>query len=342
MLMLLRIRRSPPLQVPAIASHRSNQEMFMSEGTSLPLLPILNQEPSNRRGFLKACGATLGLAAWATALKPLTEWAQDVSVDEFLQKHYRELTASQKQAVFQRLEEDCRKEHGVDVKISDPQAIPGVQYAYALNLSVCIGCRKCAEACHIENNHDRATNNSYIRVFEMEMGGIDFEKGDATYDHPVPQPGKFYMPVQCQQCENPPCVSACPIEATWQEQDGIVVVDYNWCIGCRYCEAACPYHARRFNWEAPQIPAEEINPDQGYLSNRIRPQGVMEKCTFCLHRTREGKMPACLEACPTGARVFGNILDPNSEIRWVIENKRTFVLKEELGTRPRFYYFFDE
>lgn len=96
----------------------------MSEGTSLPLLPILDQEPSNRRGFLKACGATLGLAAWATALKPLTEWAQDVSVDEFLQKHYRELTASQKQAVFQRLEEDCRKEHGVDVKISDPQAIP--------------------------------------------------------------------------------------------------------------------------------------------------------------------------------------------------------------------------
>lgn len=305
-------------------------------------LPILGQEPSSRRGFLKACGATLGLVAWATALKPLTEWTQDISVDEFLQKHYRELNPIEKQAIFARLEDDCRQEHGVDVTISDSQPLPGVQFAYALNLSICIGCRKCAEACHIENNHDRATNNSYIRVFEMEMGGIDFEKGNATYDHPVPHPGKFYMPVQCQQCENPPCVTACPIEATWQEKDGIVVVDYNWCIGCRYCEAACPYHARRFNWEAPQIPAEEINPDQGYLSNRIRPQGVMEKCTFCLHRTREGKMPACLEACPTGARVFGNILDPDSEIRWVIENKRTFVLKEELGTKPRFYYFFDE
>ncbi|MFO0885299.1 MAG: 4Fe-4S dicluster domain-containing protein [Pirellulales bacterium] len=158
------------------------------------------------------------------------------------------------------------------------------------------------------------------------------------YDSSVPQPGKFYMPVQCQQCENAPCVKACPIEATWQEKDGIVVVDYNWCIGCRYCEAACPYHARRFNWEKPTIPADEINPNQGYLSNRIRPQGVMEKCTFCLHRTREGRMPACLEACPTGARVFGNILDPQSEIRWVIENKRTFVLKEELGTKPRFLF----
>jgi Fe-S-cluster-containing dehydrogenase component len=106
------------------------------------------------------------------------------------------------------------------------------------------------------------------------------------------------MPVQCQQCDKPPCVSVCPVEATWKESDGIVVVDYNWCIGCRYCEAACPYHARRFNWTKPEVPAAEINPDQGYLSNRLRPQGVMEKCTFCLHRSRQGKLPACLEACP--------------------------------------------
>ncbi len=305
------------------------------------MLPIIDDGPISRRGALKACGATLGLGAWAVAIAPLVEWSQDLNVDEFLQKHYRELTPEQKTAVFKRLEEDTLRDYGADVTISDPQPTPGVQFAYALNLSVCIGCRKCAEACHIENNHDRKTNNSYIRVFEMEAGGIDFEKGDATYDHAVPRDGKYYMPVQCQQCENAPCVTARPIEATWQEPDGIVVVDYNWCIGCRYCEAACPYHARRFNWEKPEIPAEEINPDQGYLSNRIRPQGVMEKCTFCLHRTREGKMPACLEACPTGARVFGNVLDPDSEIRWVIENKRTFVLKEELGTKPRFFYFFD-
>ncbi len=135
---------------------------------------------------MKACGATLGLAAWATALKPLTEWAADMNVDEFLQKHYRELKPDEKQAIFRRLEADCKAEHGVDVKIADPQPSEGVQFAYALNLSICIGCRKCAEACSIENNHDRKSNNSYIRVFEMEMGGIDFEKGDATYDHPVP------------------------------------------------------------------------------------------------------------------------------------------------------------
>jgi len=305
-------------------------------------LPIIDHPEVDRRRFLKTAGATLGLAAWAAAMKPLLELTPEVNADEFLQKHYRELTPEQKTVVFKRLEEETKEEYNADVTISDPQPMDNVLFGYALNLSACIGCRKCAEACHIENNHDRASNNSYIRVFEMDMGGIDFEKGNANYDHPVPAPGKYYMPVQCQQCENAPCVTACPIEATWKEKDGIVVVDYNWCIGCRYCEAACPYHARRFNWEKPEIPAEEVNPNQSYLSNRIRPQGVMEKCTFCLHRTREGRLPACLEACPTGARVFGNLLDPDSEIRWVIENKRTFVLKEELGTRPRFFYYFDE
>lgn len=311
----------------------------MSEGGKLSL-PVLGEV--DRRTAVKAGAATLGLAAWAAAIKPWFEWTSELNTDEFLQKHYRELTPDQLQAILNRLTDEARKETGKPVTVKDHKPIPGVQFAYALNLSICIGCRKCAEACHVENNHDRPSHQSYIRVFEMQKGGIDFEKGNATYDHPVPAKDKYYMPVQCQQCENPPCVKACPVEATWQESDGIVVVDYNWCIGCRYCEAACPYHARRFNWEKPQVPAAEVNPNQSYLSNRVRPQGVMEKCTFCLHRTREGRLPACLEACPTGARVFGNVLDPDSEIRWVLENKRVFVLKEELGTKPRFYYFFDK
>jgi molybdopterin-containing oxidoreductase family iron-sulfur binding subunit len=148
------------------------------------------------------------------------------------------------------------------------------------------------------------------------------------------------MPVSCQQCANPPCVSACPVDATWRERDGIIVIDYDWCIGCRYCEAACPYGARHFNFTAPSIAPSEINPDQGYLSNRIRPAGVMEKCHFCLHRVREGRLPACQEACPVGARHFGNLLDPTSEVRRILDTKRVYVLREELGTMPRFYYFF--
>jgi molybdopterin-containing oxidoreductase family iron-sulfur binding subunit len=295
-----------------------------------------------RRTALKAVGATLGAAAFAKAIAPITQWAADQSVDEFLQRHYRELGPDDMAKVLARLEQDAREEHGVEVHITDPKPTPGVKFGYALNLSICVGCRRCAEACHQENNHDRPSGNSYIRVLEMQKGSLDLEKGNVTYTHPVADPEKFYMPVQCQQCDNPPCVHVCPVEATWKEKDGIVVVDYNWCIGCRYCEAACPYHARRFNWTKPEVPAAEINPQQGYLSNRLRPQGVMEKCTFCLHRTREGRLPACLEACPTGARVFGNLLDPDSEIRWVLANKRVFVLKEELGTRPSFYYFFDK
>lgn len=291
---------------------------------------------------MKAAGATLGAAAFATALAPLTEWSQDLSVDQFLQKHYREMSPAEMAQVLERITKDTLKHHGVQISISDVKPRPDVQFGYALNLSICIGCRRCAEACHVENNHDRASHNSYIRVLEMTQGSIDLEQGDATYTHAVPAPGKYYMPIQCQHCDNPPCTKVCPVEATWKEDDGIVVVDYDWCIGCRYCEAACPYHARRFNWQAPEIPAEEINPVQAYLSNRIRPQGVMEKCTFCLHRTRQGRLPACLEACPTGARVFGDLADPDSEIRWILANKRVFVLKEELGTKPRFFYFFDK
>lgn len=302
----------------------------------------MTQSTTSRRRVLKAAGATLGAAAFARAVSPVIDFASEISAGEFFQKHYKELSPEEMAVVLRRLEDETQERYGAEVTIRDIRPRENTQFGYALNLSICIGCRRCAEACHVENNHDRATHQSYIRVLELRQGSIDMEHGDATYEHAVPRAGHFYMPVQCQQCDNPPCVHVCPVEATWKEDDGIVVVDYNWCIGCRYCEAACPYHARRFNWHAPEIPAEEINPDQAYLSNRVRPQGVMEKCTFCLHRTREGRMPACLEACPTGARVFGNLLDPSSEIRWVLANKRVFVLKEELGTRPRFFYFFDE
>lgn len=299
-------------------------------------------ENAGRRKLMLGAAATLGTAATARAISPLLDWKPTTSLAGFLQRHYKELTTLEKKDICARLEAETKQQYGADVHIADPQAEAGVGFAYALNLSICIGCRKCSEACHKENNHDRPSGNSYIRVIEMEQGSLDLERGNTTYDHPVPRKGNYYLPVQCQQCDNAPCVKVCPVEATWKEQDGIVVVDYNWCIGCRYCEAACPYHARRFNWKKPEIPAAEINPNQGYLSNRIRPQGVVEKCHFCLHRTREGRLPACLEACPTGARVFGNLNDKDSEIRWVIENKRVFVLKEELGTLPRFFYFFDK
>ena len=295
----------------------------------------------SRRTMVKGLGATLGVTAFVTAISPLRKLSDQLTPEEFFQQHYKELDAEDKSDVIARLERECEEQYGARVTIGDDPPLPGTKFVYAINLSVCNGNGKCVEACHIENNHDRRTNQSYIRVLEMPKGSMDMAHGNTTYTHDVPADDKFYMPVQCQQCDEPPCVDVCPVQATWKEEDGIVVVDYNWCIGCRYCEAACPYHARRFNWRKPEIPADEVNPDQGYLSNRIRPQGVVEKCHYCLHRTRKGRLPACLEACPTGARVFGNILDPESNIRWILDNKRVFVLKEELGTQPAFFYFFD-
>jgi molybdopterin-containing oxidoreductase family iron-sulfur binding subunit len=104
--------------------------------------------------------------------------------------------------------------------------------------------------------------------------------------------------------------------------------------------AACPYRARKFNWTVPEIPKDEINPDTHYLGNRPRMKGVVEKCTFCIQRTREGRYPACVEICPVGARKFGNLLDPDSEIRYVLDNFRTFRLKADLNTKSKFFYFF--
>jgi len=262
--------------------------------------------------------------------------------EAFFQKHFRELTPEDRRRVIARLETDAKKRTGVDVKIADTSARPGVEFGYALDLSRCIGCRRCVEACVRENNQSRDPQVRWITVLEMDKErGVDLSHADAYYDREtVPAEGHFYMPVACQQCRRPQCVNVCPVGATWKEPDGIVVVDYNWCIGCRYCMAACPYGARRFNWREPHLPAEEVNPQTHYLGNRPRPKGVVEKCTWCIQRVRKGLYPACVEICPVGARKFGDLRDPNSEVRYVIENKRVFVLKEELNTQPKFYYFY--
>jgi len=231
---------------------------------------------------------------------------------------------------------------GTAVTISDAGPRPGVEFAYALDISRCVGCRRCVYACVEENNQSRDPQVQWIRVLSMEKeGGVDFSDADPYYDPAeVPEEGHFYVPVQCQQCRNAPCTKVCPTGATWIEPDGIVVIDYDWCIGCRYCMAACPYGARHFNWGEPNIPAEDLNTDMHYLGNRPRPKGVVEKCTFCIQRTRQGRYPACVEVCPVGARKFGNLLDPESEIRYILENKRILVLKEELNTLPKFFYFY--
>jgi len=263
-----------------------------------------------RREFLRtlavagASGAAFSLASCSKAER-----------EHFFQKHFLEMTDAEKKQTVKRLEERYLEKYGRTFAVSVQGATAHTLWGYGLDLSRCIGCRRC----------------------------VYLEQAERYYDPPeVPEEGYFYMPVQCQHCENPPCVKVCPVHATWKEPDGLVVVDYNWCIGCRYCMAACPYRGRTFNWSEPKLQKEEWNTQVHYLGNRPRFRNVVDKCTFCIQRVRNGRYPACVEACPTGTRKFGNLLDPDSEIRYLIDHKRVFRLKEDLNTEPKFYYFFAE
>ena len=299
----------------------------------------LRERAPSRREFLK--GTAKSVAAVAAAPAAL----EAIDFESFFQKHFRQLSADEIQDLIQRLDRRYSEGYGKEVHVKATGPVDGVVFAYGLDVSRCIGCRRCVYACVEENNQSRDPQIQWIRVLEFERErverGFDLEDGSPYYDHEkVPAKDKVYLPISCQQCEDSPCTNVYPTGATWREPDGIVVIDYDWCIGCRYCMASCPYGARHFNWGEPNLPADEVNPDMHVLGNRPRPRGVVEKCTFCIQRVREGRYPACLEACPVGARKFGNLLDPNSEIRYLLEHKRTFVLKSELGTRPKFFYFY--
>jgi molybdopterin-containing oxidoreductase family iron-sulfur binding subunit len=303
----------------------------------------------SRRKALQTLGLGATIAAGTAVVSAATEQNKKVNLDfndqvgDFFQNHYKKMSKEEVTKAIARLERKYKATYDMEIKVGNRPADPGVLFGYALNISKCKGYRECVKACTETNNQSRDPEIQFIRVLEMNKGSLNLEESNHYYseDENVPKPGKFYLPIQCHQCENPPCVKSCPVEATWKEPDGVVVIDYNWCIGCRMCMNACPYWARRFNWKAPTLPKKDINPDTHYLSNRPRVQGVVEKCFFCLQKTREGEMPACQSACPTGARVFGNLLDPNSEIRYVLEHKNIFRLKEELQTDPKFWYYSD-
>jgi molybdopterin-containing oxidoreductase family iron-sulfur binding subunit len=298
---------------------------------------------AGRRHFLTGAAATLAATGTGAAHAAWGGSTLQDALGSLFQDHYQRMSPDEIQAALERIERKALRKFGVAIDCQNTQPVPGTVFGYALNISKCKGYRDCVEACVQENNLGRDSQLQYIRVLQMDRGSMELDKSD--HDYPatdVPQPGKVYLPVQCMQCDNPPCVKACPVNATWKEADGIVVVDYDWCIGCRYCMTACPYWARHFNWTEPQVPPAALNPATHVLGNRPRPKGVVEKCHFCIQRTRNGRQPACQEACPTGARIFGNLLDPASEIRYVLANKSVFRLKEELGTEPKFWYFSDD
>jgi Fe-S-cluster-containing dehydrogenase component len=205
--------------------------------------------------------------------------------------------------------------------------------------------QKTISACHtIHNVPDfRKPDGSVDKKFEIKwIWKTTYERSFPGQENPYMSEHVKDMPfmVLCNHCTNPACVRVCPTKATYKLVDGITMQDMHRCIGCRFCMAACPYGARSFNWVDPRR-AANLDPAKGGKVNNeypTRTKGVVEKCTFCTERLAVGKMPACVEAAPKGALLFGDLEDPNSEIRKIVSNKLTIRRKPDLGTRPAIYY----
>ncbi|HUO71337.1 MAG TPA: 4Fe-4S dicluster domain-containing protein [Solirubrobacteraceae bacterium] len=226
------------------------------------------------------------------------------------------------------------------------------KWAMVIDQERCIGCWTCAVGCKQINN--QPVGFWWNRILTAAPSDVSGESSGtlsapASDDIDVPH-GTFphvemvYLPVACQQCDDAPCVKVCPVDATFRRDDGTVLIDFERCIGCRYCIAACPYGVRVFNWgNAEHAPDFTIGYGRDYRTDgRLvftpdRPTGVVEKCTFCVERIDVGEQPYCVEVCPTGARVFGDLNDSSSEVSQLVTGGATQMLPD-LGTDPRVFY----
>ena len=199
--------------------------------------------------------------------------------------------------------------------------------ALVIDLRRCVGCHTCANACKMSN--DVPMGMLWNRVLTENCDVIDGAEG--TY----PNLKRTYLPIACQHCDNAACQRVCPVGATYKDDKGRIEVDYDKCIGCRMCMAACPYNARVFNWSEP-----DYDPDFKYGDKDVvqRPRGVAEKCTLCKERTDRGEQPMCVACCPARARVFGDLDDPTSEASKLVAESGAVQLLPEKGTEPKVHY----
>ncbi|RMG06506.1 MAG: 4Fe-4S dicluster domain-containing protein [Planctomycetota bacterium] len=219
------------------------------------------------------------------------------------------------------------------------------KWVMVIDLEKCIGCKACTVSCVAENNLPPGV--VYRPVVEEERGEF-------------PHVRKRFIPRPCMHCDNPPCTPVCPVGATWKRPDGIVAVDYDACIGCRYCLSACPYNARTADFgefyteglaegseafAGPRASGYETRPSFEYgkewrrtPGSHASPMGNARKCQFCLHRIENHLLPACVTTCLGGATYFGDFNDPESLVHELVGSSRMMRLKEELGTEPSVFY----
>ena len=221
----------------------------------------------------------------------------------------------------------------VDVKPQlrpDTSSIKQHHWRFIIDIRKCIGCGRCVYACKTENDvplepeYSRTWVERYVvsndeEVFvdspDAGINGFSADHANIKYEN-IKIRKSFFVPKLCNHCQSPPCVQVCPVEATYSTREGVVLIDRKACIGCRYCIQACPYGAR-------------------FLDPRLK---VVDKCTWCYHRITKGFPPACVEVCPVGARKFGDIRDPESEVSQILATETVSVLKQDLGTEPMVYY----
>ncbi|MCE5283376.1 MAG: 4Fe-4S dicluster domain-containing protein [Deltaproteobacteria bacterium] len=213
------------------------------------------------------------------------------------------------------------------------KALTARRWAMVVDAAKCRpGCRDCVDACHLVHNVPDFKN------LKDDVHWISLEKAGHLFPAEIHlrQPEAIRtlaLPVLCNHCENPPCVRVCPTKATFQRADGIVMMDYHRCIGCRFCMAACPYGSRSMNYRDPRPFIGKLNPD---FPTRTR--GVVEKCNFCEERLAQGLLPACVTACKEKALIFGDLEEKSSDLRRTLEGGFSIRRRSELGTGPQVYY----
>ncbi|MHC4413743.1 MAG: 4Fe-4S dicluster domain-containing protein [Planctomycetota bacterium] len=304
--------------------------------TTTPAAPSEKQASAleQRRAFLaRALAAAGGTAAF---LRAMPAQAAGLSRDEVLRMlGGPEILAGEN--TLERMIADLARALRRPMKERD--------WVMVIDLQKCIGCKACTVSCVAENNLPPGV--VYRPVVEEEVGSF-------------PSVRKRFTPRPCMQCENPPCTPVCPVNATYKRPDGIVVVDYEKCIGCRYCIAACPYNARTADFgefygdgatdasgamAGAVAMAYETRPSFEYgrqwrrePGTHASPKGNARKCQFCLHRIETGLLPACVTTCLGGATYFGDYNDDESLVHRLVGSDRMMRLKEELGTEPKVFY----